>query len=259
MWQTPTVGPTTRTTTTRTTSTRTTKASPRERARVAFTRDILDISRRQIAESGAAALSMRAVARELEVASSALYRYFPSRDALLTALIVDAYAALADRAEAAQAKVPADDHLARWRAICHAVRDWAHDSPHEYALVYGSPVPGYAAPEETVDAGTRLPYLLLGVVRDAWAAGALAKPGGADVPALSPQMATQAAHLAAGAGLGELPDVILVRAMIAWTQVFGAVSLELFGHLKGGFTDDAPFFATSVDLMAHSVGLRART
>ncbi|MET9020487.1 TetR/AcrR family transcriptional regulator [Actinopolymorpha sp. NPDC004070] len=235
-----------------------TKAGPRERARAAFTRDILDISRRQIAESGAAALSMRAVARELEVASSALYRYFPSRDALLTALIVDAYAALADRAEAAQAKVPRDDHLGRWRAICHAVRDWAHASPHEYALVYGSPVPGYAAPEETVEAGTRLPYLLLRVVRDAWAAGALREPGG-EVPALSARMAEQAAHLAAATGLEELPDAVLVRSVIAWTQVFGAVSLELFGHLKGGFTDDAPFFATSVDLMAHVVGLDART
>ncbi|SDR72100.1 DNA-binding transcriptional regulator, AcrR family [Actinopolymorpha singaporensis] len=267
MWQTPAV-PSTRTNTTSTTGTRTTettttapgvRSTPRERARAAFTRDILDIARRQIAESGAAALSMRAVARELEVASSALYRYFPSRDALLTALIIDAYSALADRAQAAHARVPADDFLGRWQAVCHAVRDWARDSPHEYALVYGSPVPGYAAPQETTEAAGRFPYLLLGVVRDAWAAGALGEPADAETPALSAQMAEQARYLATATGLEDLPDVVLVRAVIAWTQVFGAVSLELFGHLVGGFADNAPFFATSVDLMAHAVGLRART
>lgn len=253
MWQTATVPATRETATTRRTP------SPRERARAAFIRDILDISRRQIAESGAAALSMRAVARELEVASSALYRYFPSRDALLTALIIDAYTALADRAEAAHGGVAADDFLGRWQAVCHAVRDWARDSPHEYALVYGSPVPGYAAPQETIEAAGRLPYLLLGVVRDAWEAGALGEPTDAETPALSPRMAEQARYLAATTGLEDLPDAVLVRAVIAWTQIFGAVSLELFGHLVGGFADNAPFFATSVDLMAHAVGLRART
>src|SRR5204863_7108285 len=118
----------------------------RERIRAELTAEIANAARRQLAEVGAAALSLRAVARELGMASSALYRYFPSRDDLLTRLIIDGYDDLGAAAE------PADDPTAppgeRWRAVCRAVRTWALAHPHEYALLYGSPVPGYRAPAD---------------------------------------------------------------------------------------------------------------
>jgi AcrR family transcriptional regulator len=188
------------------------------------------------------------------VASSALYRYFPSRDALLTALIVDAYNAVGERAEVAAAAVAEPDYLGRGRAACHAVRAWAADNPQEYALVYGSPVPSYAAPEETIPAGGRVPLLLLSIVRNAWQAGLLAESP--DEPPLSAAMSEQATRLAAATGTEDLSVSVLVRATTAWTQLFGVISLELFGHLVGAFSDDAPFFASSVDLMADTVGLR---
>src|SRR6185437_16774203 len=119
----------------------------RERARAQLTREIKEEARRQLAAGGAQQLSLRAVARELGMVSSALYRYFPSRDELLTALIIDAYDALAAAAEAASAEPP--DARGRWRAACGAVRNWARAHPHEYALIYGSPVPGYQAPQAT--------------------------------------------------------------------------------------------------------------
>ncbi len=226
----------------------------RDRARAELTREITQVARRHLAETGATDLSLRAVARELGIASSALYRYFPSRDALLTALIVDAYDAVGDRAESAVAAVAAEDFLARWRAACHAVRRWALDTPHEYALVYGSPVPGYAAPQDTVVAGTRVVRLLLGLVRDAWAAGALAAPP--EEPHLGAAPAEQAAHLAAATGLEEVPAAIVLRAVTAWTQLFGSISLELFGQTKGAFSDDERFFTAAVELMAWTIGFR---
>ena len=122
----------------------------RARVRAELTREIAEVARRHLASDGAAALSLRAVARELGMASSAVYRYFPSRDDLLTALIIDAYDALGEAAEKADAERPRADLLGRWQAACAAVRAWALDHPHEYALVYGSPVPGYAAPEATI-------------------------------------------------------------------------------------------------------------
>ena len=142
-------------------------------------------------------LSLRAVARDLGMASSALYRYFPSRDDLLTALIVDAYSDLAaavDRAvvaasTAAAPPVPAGTAgaarvaagraaRARWRALSSAVRDWAREHPHEYALIYGTPVPGYHAPPETIALAGRVPLAFVGLLLrpSPAAAGAAGRP-----------------------------------------------------------------------------------
>src|SRR4051794_2735735 len=117
-------------------------ATARARAREALTAEIKDTARRHMAESGAPALSLRAVARDLGMVSSAVYRYFDSRDALLTALIVDAFDAVGETAEGAVVGLPHDVRV-RWRAAARSIRDWALAHPHDYALVYGSPVPGY--------------------------------------------------------------------------------------------------------------------
>src|SRR5215831_16562943 len=139
----------------------------RERARAELTREIKEEARRQLAEVGGNGLSLRAVARELGMVSSALYRYYPSRDDLLTALIIDAYNAIGAAAEAgvgaARAGAPARE---TWAAACRAIRAWAVANPHEYALIYGSPVPGYRAPPDTVPPATRSVAVLAGLLRD---------------------------------------------------------------------------------------------
>ncbi|HEX4248382.1 MAG TPA: TetR/AcrR family transcriptional regulator, partial [Pseudonocardia sp.] len=145
----------------------------RERARAELTREITDVARRQLVESGADGLSLRAVARELGMVSSALYRYFHSRDDLLTTLILEAYEALGDAAESADRAHSDASPTRRWRAVCTAVRDWAVRHPHEYALIYGSPIPGYRAPQDTVAHAARVPLLVLGILRDAHAGGQL--------------------------------------------------------------------------------------
>ncbi len=230
----------------------------RDRARAELTLEIKDAARRQLAVEGADRLSLRAVARELGMVPSALYRYFPSRDELLTALIIEAYDALGDAVERAVAArpagagAPAAPELAgRWRAGCRAVRSWAVARPSEFALLYGSPVPGYRAPPDTVAPATRVYVALLGVVRDAARAGVLRSPPG---PALPSPLAGDAERIATTLAVpGVAPDV-LARAVTAWTQVIGAVSLELFGHLADGFTDDGAFFDHTVALMAGLVG-----
>lgn len=110
-----------------------TATGARARVRAELTAEILTAAKAQLAEHGSAALSRRAVAREVGMVSSAVYRYFPSRDQLLTALIVDAYDSLGEAAERGAAT--ATDLGARWHAICTGVRGWALDHPHEYALI----------------------------------------------------------------------------------------------------------------------------
>jgi AcrR family transcriptional regulator len=216
------------------------------------TREIREEARRQLAVTGASGLSLRAVARELGMASSALYRYFPSRDDLLTALILDAYSALADEVEQARAQRSADDDLGRWRAVCHAVRAWALAHPHEYALIYGSPVPGYTAPTATVAPASRISLALLHVVRDAWTAGRLKAPGDSPPP---PALAAELDHLAGAADLADLPASVVVHTLAGLTQLFGWVSFELFGQFAGAFNDAGTVFAAVVDRLGEIVGL----
>ncbi|MFF0633379.1 TetR/AcrR family transcriptional regulator [Nocardia sp. NPDC004151] len=220
----------------------------RARARAEITREITDAARRQLAESGAPALSLRAIARELGMVSSALYRYFPSRDDLLTTLIVEAYDSIADAVENAVAA--ADTPRAQWRAISHAVRDWAKAHPHEYALVYGSPVPGYRAPESTIGPASRVPVAALGVVNRAWKSASLTVP---DEP-VDPVLAAQSAGIAEQVAPG-LPEVAVVRGVMAWTQLYGTVTFELFGQLDNSMDPAGPFFAYSVEAMADFIGL----
>jgi AcrR family transcriptional regulator len=223
----------------------------RDRARAQVTQEILDEAGRQLATDGASALSLRAVARELGMASSALYRYYPSRDELLTALIIEAYDTLGERAEAADAGATPDGVAARWAAVCHAVRDWAREHPHQYALVYGSPVPGYRAPERTVGPASRVILVLTGIVRDAHAAGELMGPPG---PSLPSGWDEEAIRLAALVMPGVAPETV-ARAVMAWTQLFGLISFELFGHLVGGVEDTDLLFEVVVTQMAAFVGL----
>jgi AcrR family transcriptional regulator len=235
----------------------------RERARAELTREIKEEARQQLATSGADGLSLRSVARSLGMVSSALYRYFPSRDDLLTALIIDAYNAVGSAAEAAIGPAGADGARARWESACRSVRGWALAHPHEYALIYGSPVPGYRAPSETVGPASRVPLALIAVLRDAVAAGEVA--GTPHVPgtphasvALAGPVAEQAAALASVVSPPEGPAVppdLLVRAVIAWAELFGMVSFELFGQFVGSFEPADALFEHAIAQMASFVGL----
>src|SRR5258705_7235065 len=146
----------------------------RERVRAELTREIADVARGQLATDGAGGLSLRAVARDMGMVSSAIYRYFPSRDDLLTALIIDGYNAIGEAVEAAEAACRRDDYPGRWRAAAGGAREWALAHPHEYALIYGSPVPGYQAPADTIGPASRSAVVFGRLVSDAHAAGALA-------------------------------------------------------------------------------------
>lgn len=220
----------------------------RERARAELTEEIKTAARQQLATVGAEALSLRAISRELGMVSSALYRYFASRDELLTALIIDAYDALGAAAEAAPSGGdPVDD----WIAVYAAVRDWALANPQEYALIYGSPISGYQAPQTTVQPASRVPLLLLGLLQRAQTSGRLVTPP--DTPSPSGALAQQTEVLVALAP--DVPPAVLVRTVIVWTQLFGMLSFELFGQLVGSMDPADEFFASASRQMAAFVGL----
>ena len=218
--------------------------------------EIKRVALEHLARDGSA-LSLRAVARDMGMVSSAIYRYFPSRDELLTALVIDAYNDLGEAVEQADGNVERRDaYLSRWFAVCHAARRWAIARPAEYALIYGSPIPGYQAPDETVEPGSWAMIAMVRCVAEAEAAGKLHAPEGiAALPATEDAAyAEELRTVAAGMGFAEDSHVI-ERALGAITHVFGAVNFEVFGRLDRVFTERGEWFDRQVKELAVGMGL----
>lgn len=220
-----------------------------------MTAEIKAVARTHLATEGAN-LSLRAVARDMGMVSSAIYRYFASRDELLTALILDAYNDLGEAVEAADRKVTdRHDLRARWLAAGCALRDWALARPADYALLYGSPVPGYAAPADTIAAATRAPAVLARILADGYASGQIAAPAR---PLSLPLSEALRADLAAArdALAPHIPEELMLAGLASWLQLFGAVSFELFGQLNNVIEARAEFFEQNLSLMADVMGLQ---
>ncbi|MFB9177544.1 TetR/AcrR family transcriptional regulator [Dactylosporangium sucinum] len=224
--------------------------SLRARVRAEMIDEIKEIARRHLATDGAN-LSLRAVARDLGMVSSAVYRYFASRDDLLTALILDAYNALGGAVEEAESLVPRESLHARWMAVCTAARTWAVAHPHEYALIYGSPVPGYRAPEDTVPAATRAATVLGRIIRDGYGSGAIKDN---DDPFPAPDVEVDIRRIGDAISPGT-PLRVVSRALSAWVMLFGQVSFEIFGQLQNTVTTPAAYFDHQMRAQARYIGI----
>lgn len=224
----------------------------RARVRAEVTREIMDVARAHLVERGAHDLSLRAVARDLGMAPSGLYRYFAGRDELLTALIIDSYGALGAAAVAADAATPQDDHLRRWAAVTGAIWAWGHEHPQEWALIYGSPVPGYRAPQDTVDAARIVIDALVGVVVSAAAAGRLAP---AAQPVTDPGSLRPTIE-GVRAVMGEVDDAHVVATVVAFAEIIGLISLHLFGHLENAVDRAELLWDQAMADRAQLIGLR---
>lgn len=197
----------------------------RQQARDRTEAQIIEVGRRHLVTHGAAGLSLRAVAREIGLVSSAVYRYVASRDDLLTLLLVDAYTELADTVDAA-AESASGDWAARLVVMAHAARRWAVDQPARWALLYGSPVPGYRAPAElTVGPGTRVVGALFSVIADGIRAGAVPDPKDDAPQPVSADLDRVREEFGFAGG-----DPVLLQCFLVWATLVGAISLEVFGQ-----------------------------
>ncbi|WP_345557847.1 TetR/AcrR family transcriptional regulator [Nonomuraea rosea] len=203
--------------------------APRERYRAQVRAEIKEHAWEQIATAGASALSLNAIAKRLGMSGPALYRYYASRDELITELIRDAYQSLATTVRAAAE--PGPDVA----ALAQALRRWALDDPQRYLLIYGTPVPGYHAPDDI----TAISASIMATLLDAFAA----LPSGGPATPLD-------AHLGEHrewAGDHPAPPAVLRRALTLWTRLHGVLSLELAGHFAGMTIDPAQLFTAEVD------------
>ncbi len=198
--------------------------------REAMEQQIRELGRSHLRTHGAAGLSLRAIARDLGVVSSAVYRYVPSRDDLLTLLLAEGYTDLADAVDAAVGRVDDEDPESRLLNAATSVRLWAVADPARWALLYGSPVPGYAAPaEQTVVPGTRVVATLLRELGGAYGRGLVRD----DLPGGSAVLSSDLAAIRDEFGPA-LPDAVIAAGSMLWATLIGAVSLEVFGQYGAG-------------------------
>ncbi|OBI77973.1 TetR/AcrR family transcriptional regulator [Mycobacterium asiaticum] len=223
----------------------------RQESREQIEAKIVELGRRHLVDHGAAGLSLRAIARDLGMVSSAVYRYVASRDELLTLLLVDAYSDLADAVKRARDNAATDSWSDDVLTITHAVREWAVAHPAGWALLYGSPVPGYHAPaERTVGVGTRVVADLF----DALAAGITTGEIMLTSDAAPQPLASDFERIRHDFGFpGD--DRVMAKCFLLWAGVLGAISLEVFGQYGADtLTDPRSVFDTQVRLLIGMLG-----
>jgi len=218
-----------------------------------MTAEILAVAGAHVARDGAAAISLRSIARDLGMAPSAIYRYFDGRDALLSALILSAYGALADEAErSADEDIREADQEGRWMAVPRAMRLWALEHPHQWGLIFGTPVPGYHAPEDTIEPYTRMAVALVRPLLAAHEKGRF--PPDDQRRPITDELRAAVEPVSEGL-LPGMPGETVVLVLQAFTAIIGAISLEVFGHWRNTVLEPRLLFDAGVAAAGESIGL----
>lgn len=226
---------------------------PKRKDQINLAQEIKTVAYRQIAANGAASLSLRAIARELNVTAPAIYNYYSRRDDLVTALIVDSYNSLADALQSARDAAPETDYAAQLMGTLIAYRAWALEHPEEYSLIFGTPIPDYQAPAEiTTPAATRGMDTIIGILEAAEGAGALdlTPTTGALSPPLREALLTWKHRRGYSASIQ-----VMYLSQVGWGRIHGLVMLEIYNHLAPFFYDTDALYQAEADSLLRLAGL----
>jgi AcrR family transcriptional regulator len=227
----------------------------RERIREATFEEIKSTAWEQIAKVGVASLSLRAIAREMGMTAPGLYRYFLSRDHLATALIIDAFDSFSKALEASKDAYKPDDHITRFRAICKAYFQWAVSNPQKYALLFGTPIPGYVLDEKAGPAAQRGFLVLQGVIGEAYVAGRIT---GSEARVSIPVALKSQYEVLRKYGMPYVPHVTQI-ALSTWSTIHGMTSLYLYGYFSGFLADQSESFVNiEIEKMIRVLGFEKR-
>ena len=225
----------------------------REHRHQATREEIMEVARKHIAEQGAAALSLREIARQMRLTAPALYRYFKDRDDLVTALIVTAFRSFADTLQAARDRQPTDDYAGQFFAIALAYRRWAYAHPQDYMLIFGTPIPNYKAPFEiTQPEAKRGMDVLIDALDAADQAGRL-KPGSVYAKP-SPALQTQLCRWRKDFGYNA-STTVLYLAVVSWSRLHGWLSLEIENHLEPFLGDTDEIYRSQIMELGKAYGI----
>jgi len=229
-----------------------TTLSRRDRVRAATVTEIKDTARRILVAEGPDGLSLRAIAREMGMTAPALYRYFPSREQLVEALIADLYDELTVTLAAA-ATAAGGDPRAGITAASRAFRSWALAHPREFGLLFGSPLPGIDAHSDDSPAGLaseRFGQLFGDLVARIYLADPFPVPAEDE---MDPQLRRQLRAWCSALPV-ELPIGAGQVFLSCWIRLYGMVAMEVFGHLQFALPDAEPMFEAELRDLAVKLG-----
>jgi AcrR family transcriptional regulator len=210
----------------------------RERAREATMSEIKSTARSLLVAQGPGALTLRAIAREMGLTAPALYRYFDSHEELVAGLCADVLAEITTTLEQARDEVSRDDPVGRLMTICRAFRRWGLEHPREFQLVFASVGEGPPPAHDEVSEDLSFGAVFLGVFVEIWSAGLFVELPDAELPEeLAAQLRTFSAYVG-----DVLPLGVLAAYLAGWVRLYGAVAIEVFGHLGFALTDAEPMF-----------------
>jgi AcrR family transcriptional regulator len=225
----------------------------RTKTHFATRQEIISVAWKQIAEYGASSLSLRAIARKMEMTAPALYRYFPDRDALVTDLIVEAFTSLGDALQEGLEAAPTRDHAVRLAATGLAYRAWAVAYPQRYELIFGTPIPGYQAPAEvTMPAAAQSLNVLIKVLDDAIQAGNLPIP---EPPLVAGELLLQIEAWRTQVNSQAHPYAHYL-ALVIWSRVHGLVSLEIGHQFPPSLTNLESVYPQEIQALLQQIGIR---
>ncbi|MFN8076625.1 MAG: TetR/AcrR family transcriptional regulator [Kineosporiaceae bacterium] len=238
-------------------------ASRRDRVRASTVDEIKRTARALLRGQGPAAMSLRAIAREMGMTAPALYRYFPSHEDLASALVCDLYEELADVMAAVRDTLPADQPQVRLIAIAFTFRDWSVANPHEFGLVFGTPLPALVTMGADHDdrpehlAGMRFGMVFTVAFLDLWNAAPFGVRPDDELPeGLRDQLTGYRASLdVILPGAGRLPLGAIHTFLECWVQLYGLVAMEVFDHLHFCLADVGPFFQVTLGSIAGRLGM----
>jgi AcrR family transcriptional regulator len=205
--------------------------------------EIKQIARQQMAQQGTASLSLRGIAAAMGIRAPSLYNYYANRDDLVTDLLVDSYTHQAEALEQASASCQTQETIACLLATVLAYRQWAMEHPTEFALIAGTPIPGYVAPVvQTLPLGRRSVKVILDLLQRAW-----------DEHLLHPQLTSLALDAEAfnDEFISWCHEHGYARAVVTlflecYAFLQGVIALEIFGHLPFFLNDPVAFYRTAV-------------
>ncbi|HET9657195.1 MAG TPA: TetR/AcrR family transcriptional regulator [Kineosporiaceae bacterium] len=233
----------------------------RERVRAATVQEIKATARRLLAQEGPQAVTLRAIAREMGMTAPGLYRYFPSHEDLWEELCHDTYGAMADALEEALAGIPGDQVELRLLTAARRFRSWAVEHPRDFGLAFGMPLPGLSQVKDLTDpahlSGMRFALVFTRAFGQLWSARPFPVLQEEEIaPALAEQLRRyRDAMAAAEPGLPDLPLGVVLVFLQAWVQLYGVVTMEVFGHLGFCLTDVQDFFEAQLTSVAAALGI----